>query len=208
MKRETSRQLTLTIVPLLLVLVSGAISPGAEQTSRSAAANPDVRLPELLPKVDFEADGIKGWALVAVGDARGQVDREVSGRAGATNSHSLRLTVLNPGLRCGVSYPCIAGFKVKAGSWYDLAFWARTEKRENDRGYGLTVSLESAEGGMVFARTTLPEVGGDWNHYAVALHAYGSGPKVRLVITMSEPGTIWLDDVSLTGRTNDGEPTR
>jgi hypothetical protein len=97
---------------------------------------------------------------------------------------------------------------VKAGQWYDLAFQARTEKRDNDRGYALTVSLESEDGRQVFARTTIPEVGGDWKSYTVALQARAPSPKARLVITMSEPGTIWLDDVSLSAREANARQTR
>lgn len=161
-----------------------------------------------LLKVDFEAEPLTGWSLLAEAGATGQVQREFSPRGDNTNSHSLRLTVMNPGRRCGVCNEGQPGFSVPSGGWYDLAFAARSEQRENNRGYGLTVSLESEDGGQVLARTTIPEVGGDWKNYTVALHAYAAGSKARLVITLSEPGTIWLDDVSLTAREPHTGPSR
>lgn len=200
MKQRIILHVPPVVVCLLVATGGGTVSRGAENPAPFVAAETDEVRHEQVWNSDFEEVGLKGWSVIAVGGALGQMDREVTVRRGETNSHSLRLTVLNPGLRCGVSHQGESGIRVKAGSWSDLAFQARTEKRENDRGYGLTVSLESPEGGKVFARTTIPEVGGDWNQYAVALLARASDLKARLVITMSEPGTVWFDEVSLVER--------
>lgn len=180
---------TLAIVALSCAGIAGVIGSSPPKTAA-----------ELVENTDFEAKELQGWSLVAAGGAKGQLERESVTRNGETNSQVARLTVMNPSERCGVSNRGGSGIRVVAGDWYDLAFRARTEKRENNRGYGLTVSLESADGERVFARTTLPEVGGDWKHYTVALHARVSEAKARLVITMFEPGTIWLDEVSLVER--------
>ena len=154
---------------------------------------------QLVENSDFELRELQGWSLIAVG-GKGELQREVAARNGETNSHSLRLAVMSPGERCGVSNRGGNGIRVIAGNWYDLTFQARAEKRENDRGYALTVSLESPDGQQVFARTTLPEVAGDWKGHTVALHCRVSNPEARITITMSEAGTVWLDDVSLVAR--------
>lgn len=187
--RHRSLARTLAVAGLACTGIAGVIGSNLPKTAA-----------ELIENTDFETRELQGWSLIAAGGAKGQLERESVTRAGETNSHVVRFVVVNPGERCGVSNRGGSGIRVGVGDWYDLAFRARTEKRENDRGYGLTVSLESADGEQVFARTTLPEVGGDWKHYTVALHARVSGASARLVITMSEPGTIWLDDISLVAR--------
>ncbi len=114
------------------------------------------------------------------------------------NPHSLRLSVTNLGTRCGVVNSGLRGMNVQAGQWYDATFYAR---KAVGRGVGLVFSLESTNGKVVCARTTLPEVGTqDWRPYTLALHAYASDPHCRLVIIPIEPCTIWLDAVSLVPR--------
>lgn len=153
---------------------------------------------ELLRNSDFDVAGLVGWNCVG-DEGAACVERDAS-EAGHTNSQALKLVVVNPGPRCGVGGQCVSNFAVESEGWYELDFHARTLPRENDRGFGLTVSLETEARGEVLARTTLPEVGGDWKEYSVALHSRAAGGPVRLVITMSEAGTIWLDRISLRQR--------
>lgn len=148
----------------------------------------------------MEGSKLSGWSLLSEGEAKGSIRRDRTSPRDETTPHSLRLTVTRPDSRCGIAYDPGSGFDIKAGQWYDLSFFARTEKRDIDRGYGLTVSLERQDGRIICARTTIPEVGGDWTQYTLALDAYQSHSNARLVITMSEPGTIWLDNVALTAR--------
>jgi hypothetical protein len=147
----------------------------------------------LLPNGTFEAEQLSGWTMIQEGGGEGEIARDSSVPLNETNLHSLRLTVTNPGTRCGVINTPGPGIAVQSGNWYDLTFHARSEKRENDRGFGLTVSLESQNGEKVCARATIPEVGGvEWKPYTLALDAYHSDPKARVVITMSEPGDVVL----------------
>jgi len=200
MKRRIILRLLPIAIGSLLALSGGPASVGADKPTEVAAGGTDGVPLELVQNSDFEADELNGWSLILVGEAEGQLEREFAVGGRATNSHSLRLTVVNPGRRCGVSNQAVSGFQVQAGECYDLNFQARTDKRESNRGYALTVSLESPDGDQVFARTTLPEVGGDWNRCSVSLRAHDSGTKARLIITMSEPGRLWLDEISLVRR--------
>jgi hypothetical protein len=68
----------------------------------------------------------------------------------------------------------------------------------------------------VLARTTLPEIGrGEnetpgapeptarpWRNYSVGLHARGASSNAHLVIVPIEPTSVWLDDLTLTPRTD------
>lgn len=193
-----------------LMLLCGGIWLGAwcdwpvragESLAQSAAGSQ----PQLLQNPDFESAGLQGWTCLTAGEAVGRVERDSDVAAG-TNSHALKLSVVNPGARCGVSGQCVPTFLVEDAGWYDLVFHARTLPRENDRGFGLTLSLETEARGEVLARTTLPEVGGGWKAYSVALHSRAAGGPVRLVITMSEAGEIWLDQVSLRQRESKSNP--
>ena len=87
------------------------------------------------------------------------------------------------------------------GQWYDLSFYASTEAPKNQH-FALTVSLESADGKVVGARATLPEVGGPWTKSHLALHARQSASKWRMVITLAETGTIRLNGMTLVPRKN------
>ena len=180
-----------------VITLSACSSPSATKGSDLAelrASGTAVRLSE-----DFEQSGMPGWTVVQEGSGRGEIQLDTS-RPRATNSpHALRLTVETPGSRCGLAQAAGHGVAT-AGEWYDLTFFAYSDSRENNRGYGLTVSLESEDGSQVCARTTIPEVGGDWNDYRLALHVRSSLKQPRLVITMSEAGEIWFDELSLSRR--------
>ena len=150
--------------------------------------------------VDFEGKTTLGWSLLEGGGAQGALRIEVSPISNSSDSNSLQLVVTKVGERCGIKFSGEKVTQVQSNQWYDLTFRARTEKRENDRGYGLTVSIESRDGKQICARTTLPEVGGDWRDYTVALHSRLPHADGTLIITMSEPGIIWFDEVKLTQR--------
>jgi hypothetical protein len=109
------------------------------------------------------------------------------------NTNAVQLTVTNVGARAGFLSRDIVTQPLQAGQSYDLNFAAQTERRT----YALTVSLESLDGQQVYARTTLPEIGGPHRPYSVALNVRQSTAHCRLVITMSETGTISLDDIAL-----------
>lgn len=116
------------------------------------------------------------------------------------DARSFRLTTTRIGASRGARYGVINetfwDTKVEKGATYDVDFYART-----DNGHvGLVFSLESADGRRVLARTTFPEVGGEWGRYAVALVSRGRESKARLVISPIEPTTIWLDSISASRR--------
>jgi alpha-L-arabinofuranosidase len=140
------------------------------------------------------ANDLPGWSLVAEDGAEGNIALESASPLNDRNPHSLRLTVKKRGGRCGVANGGFRGMNFSAGEWYDLSFYARTETNAH---FGVVVSLENEDGRTLCERATLPEVGGDWKKYTIGLHARHSEPRGRLVLELSDPGTIWLDVVSL-----------
>lgn len=112
------------------------------------------------------------------------------------NTNAVQITVTNLGSRAGFFSPDIVTQPLQTGQWYDLNFAAQTERKT----YALTVSLESLDGQDVYARTTLPEIGGQHRSYTVALGVRKPAATCRLVITMAETGTISLDGLALVRR--------
>jgi alpha-L-arabinofuranosidase len=154
---------------------------------------------ELIQNRDFDAgtNSLPGWSVIAEGGAQAEISLCADSPLNEANPHSLRLSVTKHQSRAGVTNCGFGGMKVVAGDWYDLTFYARTETNKH---FGLIVSLESQDGQKVCSRATLPEVGGDWKQYTLALQARESDPRARLVIAMPEAGTIWFDVVSLSPR--------
>jgi len=137
---------------------------------------------------------LHAWSLVTAGEAEGSIHLDSDNPLNDRNPHSLRLTVTKLGDRCGVANSGFWGMNIQKGQWYDATFYARTE---GNRHVGLVFSLEDAGGQKVCAHGTIREVGGAWNKYKLSLHALSSDPMCRLVISPTEPATIWLDIVSL-----------
>jgi hypothetical protein len=154
---------------------------------------------ELVENGDFvTTNNLPGWSFVAEGGAAGEMAQDSYAPLNETNTHYLKLTVKNPGTRCGIANSGFWGMNIHAGDWYDLTFFARADATESGRGIGLMVSLESDDGKKVCARATIPEIGGPtWREFHLALQARQSDPKARMVISMEETATVMLDCVSL-----------
>ena len=201
---------TRPLMPLALAAaLTTAVAVGSEEPAASAMAdNPATDLgkkpldqqthaAELVENPDFEVDRLVGWSLVPERSTGGEMVLDTALPYDESNPHSLRITVKAPGGRCTVRNAGTSEMKFDSGRWYDLTFYARTD---NNRHFGLVVSLESEDGQKVCGRATVPEVGGGWAKYTLALHTHQSAPKGRLVISVFDPGTIWLDFVSLSPR--------
>jgi hypothetical protein len=139
---------------------------------------------------------LEGWTTVTLGDAQVDLGLEtVSPPVSLSGTNALRLNVGRLGERAGIVCANLANTDLVAGQCYDLSFFARTGSRKT---FALTISLETLEGKVVCARTTLPEVGGsNWTPYHVALNVHKSASRNRLLITLAETGTIWMTDISL-----------
>jgi hypothetical protein len=143
------------------------------------------------------------WNPLAEGGALVELALDtVSPAPGWQGTNTLRITVKKTGERFGVVCADMGKMKLSAGQWYDLSFNARTDPPKT---FALVVSLESQDGQEVFARTTLPEVGGpDWGRFSVALHVRQPAKNCRLVIALADTGTLWLNDLSVVLRKTTG----
>jgi hypothetical protein len=140
---------------------------------------------------------LSDWSAFSENGAQADVVVDSTRPLDEQHTQSLRLTVKQSVGRGGMVNSASNGMGFKSEAWYDFTFYARTE---TNRHFGLTVSLENEDGRTICARATIPEVGGEWKKYTLALNTQRAAAKGRIVITMTEPGMIWLNTISLLPR--------
>jgi len=67
----------------------------------------------------------------------------------------------------------------------------------------VTVALESADGSKTYASTTLNKITGDWKKYPFTLTPSEQDKDARLAIYIERKGTVWVDQVILSGTAED-----
>ena len=138
------------------------------------------------------------WALVQEGGGRGSIALDAGQPLNAALPVSLRLEVtqLAGNQRVGVANEGFWGMAVRPNTTYRASFYAKAAAGFTG---SLDLSLESADGAVVHAQAEVSDVGRDWQKYTVSLKTGALTPSAanRLVITLSRPGTVWLDLVSL-----------
>jgi alpha-L-arabinofuranosidase len=148
---------------------------------------------ELIRNRSFEdSDKPEGWKLVAAGTAKGEISIDTNRPLNAASPRSLMLVVRGQG-SVGVANEGFWGIAVRQDARYNLSLYARSEGIRGP----LAVRLESADGKTVYARGQINGLGGDWKQYRLTMTAEGTDPRARLVIAAGQPGTLWLDVVSL-----------
>ena len=96
------------------------------------------------------------------------------------------------------------GIPVRPATTYRASFYARAENFSGP----LNLSIESADGKTVFASEKLSKISGDWKKYEVTLKTkqVESSKDNRFVITTTQPGTVWFQNVSLFPPTYNNRP--
>jgi alpha-L-arabinofuranosidase len=114
----------------------------------------------------------------------------------AATPHSLKVDIRKNDLkgRAELLNDGFWGINTVAGEEYDLNFYVRTARMYKGP---LTVSLQSADGGVLASNTFTILKSGGWHKYSCTLTARKSDPKAKFVLTFGGAGTLWLDFVSL-----------
>lgn len=167
-----------------------------------------------------EANDALAWTLLTSGAAKGSITLDRSQPLNPNNPTSLRLDVTAGGGRVGIANDSFrgvpedsasrrdperrtawranfdkatnGGMNIEKGKSYDFSLYARGLKGAGP----LTVTLES-QSGQVLASGTIKNIGPEWKKNALSLTARATDPKARLVVAATQPGTVWLDMVSL-----------
>ncbi len=139
------------------------------------------------------------WSLVKKGNADGQIALDSIEQKGTALTRNLRLdiTAVDGSGKIGISNDGFWGIPIRKNKRYVASFYAKTNKDFNGP---LFVTLESADGKVVFDSALVSGVSGDWKKYTVTLATKKTTDTTsngRFVITAKNKGTIWFSLVSL-----------
>jgi alpha-L-arabinofuranosidase len=134
-----------------------------------------------------------GWTLIKRDGVAATIAIDVSHPLGPNNPNSLRLDVGSaPAVCAGVANEGFKGIAVRKGSQYQFSMYARA-------GNGLkgpvTVSIQDSFGTL--ATTAISGLGAEWKRFDAVLTAGNTTATAQLVIAVTSPGTLWIDQVSL-----------
>jgi alpha-L-arabinofuranosidase len=134
------------------------------------------------------------WALATQGTAAGSMSVD-TGKPLNTNIHNaLKLTMQSGTGSVGAANSGFWGMSLQAGATYDLSFYAA-----GSGGYAgpIVAQLQNASGSTVYAQASFSGLTANWQHFAAPLVSGGTDTNARLVLSITNAGTIWLDVVSL-----------
>jgi alpha-L-arabinofuranosidase len=128
------------------------------------------------------------------GGATGEISVDTSKPLNPENMDSLKLTMISGSGSVGVANSGFWGIPVGSGSTCKLRLHAAASAGFTGP---LTVRLESADGGTVYAQTSFSGLSTGWAQFTADLVPTGTDTNARLVVGIDQPGTVWLDVVSL-----------
>jgi alpha-L-arabinofuranosidase len=145
------------------------------------------------------------WTLVTNGTATGAMRVDFSQPLNTNKPCSLNLTMQSGTGGIGAANSGFWGMSLQAGAAYNLNFYAAGS---NSFAGPVTVQLQNAGGTTVYAQASFGGLTGNWQHFAASLVSSGTDTNARIVLSITNPGAVWLDEVSLFpqatfhGRTN------
>lgn len=132
----------------------------------------------------------------AVGDAGFAPDASAPLNAALGASLKLDASKATTASPVGIANGGYWGIPVKAHTTYRASFFAKASP-----GFAgpVTLALQSADGQITYARTTVKAVGGAWKKYEATLRTGEQTPTMdtRFTLTTTAPGALWLQEVSL-----------
>ena len=134
------------------------------------------------------------WTLVTNGVATGSMNVDPTMPLNTNLPDSLNLTMTSGTGNVGAGNVGFWGMSVQAGATYNLNFYAIAS---NNYSGPISARLESTNGFTIYAQTSFTGVTTSWQKFSASLVSSGTDPNARLVISISQPGTVWLDVVSL-----------
>ena len=149
--------------------------------------------PELVANGDLSS-GITGWDYYAT-QATGSLDADNSILHSTPAAARIQVQAVSPG---GEFKVWKTGLSVVSGLSYTLAFWARASTALD---LDFHLYADACPGGACLNEQSV-QLGTSWQRYQVHFFSTGSA-SASLNLFVREPGTVWLDDVSL----REGETT-
>lgn len=139
-----------------------------------------------------EFDGLYAWSEYPKDGGRLEISEELP--LSKNNPHYLRFT--SHGKDCGFSNSAYDGIYAENGDAFNFSFYAKTTE-----GYTGDITISLCKDGKTYAASrAVPSESGnasDWQKYSAELIAGESVEKAKVVITLSECGTVCFDMVSM-----------
>lgn len=151
---------------------------------------------ELLRNRSFKADAANPVSWTATGPAKIALDPATPLNAALKTSLKLDATSASKTAPAGVANGGFWGIPVTADTRYHISFYARAAAGFKG---AVTLKLQSADGKTVFATARVPHLTGEWQKYDTTLTTRAGAPSKdnQFTLTTSNPGTLWLQQVSL-----------
>jgi len=151
---------------------------------------------ELVRNRSFEdnASNPDYWTFVTNGTAAGTMNLDTSLPLSSSNLTSLRLALTSGTGTVGAASSGYWGIPLSSGASYNLGFYARCSSNFQS---SIIASLESSNGYVVYVASSVTGLTTGWQHFTMTLTPGATDPSARLVLRIFQPGTVWLDFVSL-----------
>jgi alpha-L-arabinofuranosidase len=136
------------------------------------------------------------WSVVQSGGGVGSITLDTTQPiANTALTTSLKVSVTR-GQRVGAANDGYWGIPVKPYTTYRASFYA---KGNSTFAGPLTVDIENRDGSTVYARAQVPRITTDWTQYNLLLTTgwVSLAENARFVISASNPGVLWLNQVSV-----------
>ena len=134
------------------------------------------------------------WTLVTNGVATGTMKVDFSQPLNTNKPCSLNLTMLSGTGGIGAANSGYWGMSLQTGATYDLNFYAL-----GSSGFAgpVAVQLQNASGSVVYAQASFSGLTANWQKFTASLVSSGTDSNARIVLSITNAGTVWLDEVSL-----------
>jgi alpha-L-arabinofuranosidase len=150
---------------------------------------------EMVSNRNFEAPGLTaGWQPIATGSAVGTFSVDSSIPLSASNLYAARLNYSSGSGGFGFANSGYWGMQFQAGQAYNLNFYARYSSGFTGAVYA---ALENASGSQIYAQGTVTNLSTNWQYFSLPLTPNVSDTSGRLAMVIAQPGSVWLDVVSL-----------
>ncbi len=134
------------------------------------------------------------WTLVTQGTATGTMTVDSTTPLNTNILNSLKLTMTSGAGSVGAANGGYWGMNLKSGATYYLNFYAMSA---NGFSGPILAQLENAAGTTVYAQASFSGLTGAWQKFSASLIPNATDTNAQLVLSISQPATIWLDVVSL-----------
>ncbi|HEU6448986.1 MAG TPA: alpha-L-arabinofuranosidase C-terminal domain-containing protein [Verrucomicrobiae bacterium] len=134
------------------------------------------------------------WTLVTSGTATGTMSVDSTQPLNTNIVSSLKLTLSSGSGSVGVANSGYWGMSISNGATYNLSFYAAAPTGFSG---SLTAQLRNSSGTIVYAQTAFGGLNGNWQKFSASLVSSGTDTNAQLVISISQPGSVWLGMVSL-----------